>query len=341
MSENALISVIVPVYSVEKYIDKCVDSIRNQTYKDIEIILVDDESPDNCPQICDHYATIDKRIRVIHRKNGGLSLARNSGLDVATGEYVAFVDSDDYISLDRFEKMMRLIKENDADVCLEGNCRDRNGKISVVPNVLAGKCFEEKDVVNALLPALIGRDTFDKNYAGMSVWRGLFKRSIIQDNGIRFESERQWPSEDLLFDLQYYKYVKKAIISRDSGYYYRFNEDSLTHKGGKEKLGKYDNLYLRVVRECKDFSNSRELIQRMQLTYVFNYKSVLEGMISQMGKKESISLCKEITYRKIISEVVNEYPIKNMPIKKKMYFFTIRKHMGRFLYYLIKLNSNF
>ena len=96
---NSLISVIVPIYNVEKYLDKCVDSIINQTYKNLEIILVDDGSPDNCPQMCDDYAKKDSRIRVVHKENGGLSDARNAGMKVATGEYVSFIDSDDYISL--------------------------------------------------------------------------------------------------------------------------------------------------------------------------------------------------------------------------------------------------
>ena len=91
------VSVIVPIYNVEKYLDECMVSLLNQTLKDIEIILVDDESPDNCPKMCDEYANKDKRVKVVHKKNGGLGFARNSGLDVATGEYVAFIDSDDWI----------------------------------------------------------------------------------------------------------------------------------------------------------------------------------------------------------------------------------------------------
>ena len=101
-----LISVIVPIYNVEKYLDRCVDSIINQTYKNLEIILVDDGSPDNCPQMCDDYAKKDSRIKVVHKENGGLSDARNVGMEVATGEYVSFIDSDDYISLDCYETVL-------------------------------------------------------------------------------------------------------------------------------------------------------------------------------------------------------------------------------------------
>ena len=109
------ISIIVPIYNVEKYLDRCVRSLCNQTLQDIEIILVDDQSPDDCPRMCDEYAKQDSRIIVIHKKNGGLGYARNSGMKVATGEYVAFVDSDDYVDLDMFESMYNSAKKYDAD----------------------------------------------------------------------------------------------------------------------------------------------------------------------------------------------------------------------------------
>ncbi|HCI64916.1 MAG TPA: glycosyl transferase, partial [Clostridiales bacterium] len=106
---NPLISVIVPVYRVEAFLPRCLDSIRGQTYKNLEIILVDDGSPDNCGKICDEYAEMDSRIRVIHKKNGGLSSARNAGLDVAVGDYIGFVDSDDWIAPEMYETLLGAI----------------------------------------------------------------------------------------------------------------------------------------------------------------------------------------------------------------------------------------
>lgn len=115
-----LISVIIPVYKVEKYINKCIDSIINQTYANLEIILVDDGSPDNCGKICDEYAEKDNRIKVIHKKNGGLSEARNYGIDISKGRYIAFVDSDDYVSDNYIEYMYKLLKDNNADMSICG-----------------------------------------------------------------------------------------------------------------------------------------------------------------------------------------------------------------------------
>ena len=110
------ISIIVPIYNVEQYLKRCVDSILAQTFKDFELILVDDGSPDSCPFICDEYARIDSRIKVIHKANGGLSDARNAGLEMAMGNYIAFVDSDDWIASDTYEYLYELIKKNKADV---------------------------------------------------------------------------------------------------------------------------------------------------------------------------------------------------------------------------------
>ena len=115
-----LISVIVPVYKVEQYLDKCISSIVNQTYDNLEIILVDDGSPDNCPKICDNWAEKDQRIKVVHKQNGGLSSARNEGIVVATGKYISFIDSDDYIDSQTYEKMIFSITSTEADMCICG-----------------------------------------------------------------------------------------------------------------------------------------------------------------------------------------------------------------------------
>ena len=116
--KNDLISIIIPVYKVEKYLEKCIESVLKQTYTNLQIILVDDGSPDNCGKICDEYAKKDSRIEVIHKINGGLSDARNVGINRANGRYIGFVDSDDYIKEDMYEKLINLIKEYNADVSI-------------------------------------------------------------------------------------------------------------------------------------------------------------------------------------------------------------------------------
>ena len=159
MNNTPLISVIVPVYNVEKYLRKCVDSIVNQTYKNLEIILVDDGSPDNCGKICDEFAEMDNRVMVIHKENGGLSSARNAGLDIATGEYITFVDSDDYIENDTYEKVVVAINKFDSDlIFFREKSVDESGKtIYINGDTPSGEIFEIFAVFYKLLICFIIR----------------------------------------------------------------------------------------------------------------------------------------------------------------------------------------
>lgn len=146
--KSNLISVIIPVYKVEKYLDKCIQSVINQTYSNLEIILVDDGSPDNCPQLCDDWANKDERIKVIHKKNGGLSDARNAGLDIATGDYIAFVDSDDYIESDMFECLLdKIIKTQSQMAICNFEYVDINGNITTLNTMGQDGCFSSRQIL--------------------------------------------------------------------------------------------------------------------------------------------------------------------------------------------------
>ena len=162
---SPLISIIVPVYDVEPYLRKCIDSILIQSYRDLEIILVDDGSPDNCGAICDEYAEKDKRIKVIHKKNGGLSDARNAGLDIATGEYIGFVDSDDWVMPDMYEYLYKAVKEYDADMSVCGYY-DYWGKTISGRYCQDIQVYKGQEGIKALLDLKFG------NY----VWNKLYKR---------------------------------------------------------------------------------------------------------------------------------------------------------------------
>ena len=135
--EVGLVSVVLPIYNVEKYLNRCIESVVRQTYKKIEIILVDDGSPDGCPQKCDDWAKRDGRIKVVHKKNAGLGYARNTGIENASGEYICFFDSDDYIADDTIEKAYEAVKKENADIGIFGfSTVDKNGNVT---NVIAPK----------------------------------------------------------------------------------------------------------------------------------------------------------------------------------------------------------
>ena len=162
-----LISVIVPVYKVEQYLDECVQSIINQTYNNLEIILVDDGSPDLCPAICDKYVEIDHRVVVIHKQNEGVCSARNAALSIAKGDYIGFVDGDDYLAPDYAEYMIDMAFRNDADFALSQNCYSKERENQIAEDSI--KCLTpEAATVLLLSPRIV-----------VGCWNKMFKRSLI------------------------------------------------------------------------------------------------------------------------------------------------------------------
>ena len=218
------VSIIVPIYNVEKYLEKSVEALINQTLKNIEIILVDDGSTDDCPNICNLYAEKDSRIKVIHKENQGLGMARNSGLEIATGKYVTFLDSDDNIDLDFYESLYKCINENKADaVWGEFKWVDNNGNILKKWNDGMTKYeYTGNEIVDEVLKNMInGKDI----RIPKSVWAWMYDFDIIKRNKLKFCSERQFISEDLIFQLDILPLCNKIIkCNKDTYYYYRISE---------------------------------------------------------------------------------------------------------------------
>lgn len=217
--EKVLISVIVPIYKVEKYLDRCVNSIVNQTYKDLEIILVDDGSPDNCPEICDEWAQKDNRIKVIHKENGGLSDARNAGLSAATGEYIGFIDSDDWIAPEMYERLLLSIKNDSTDISAcaielvwENNVRE-NKLLTVQENAV----LNQLEAQEALL-----KETELKH----PVVYKLYRKSVI--DGVSFRKGKY--HEDVFWSFRAIGNANKVSIIDYIGYYYFQRKDSIMGK---------------------------------------------------------------------------------------------------------------
>lgn len=222
--ENPLISVIVPVYKVEKYLDKCVQSIVDQTYKNLEIILVDDGSPDNCPQMCDEWAKKDSRIKVIHKENGGQSSARNRGLAVASGDLLGFVDSDDWIALDLFERVVNIFNTYEPDIVeFDANCVNSNGEIYTSTEKIKEGMLSTEEALNELLMDNIN------NY----VWNKVFKREVFA--GVRFPEGRIL--EDMAIMPRLFLNSEKIYCSCEKLYYYYQRSDSSLHTTGIKEIG--------------------------------------------------------------------------------------------------------
>lgn len=215
MSEP-IISVIIPVYKVEKYLHKCVSSVMSQSYKNLEIILIDDGSPDNCPKLCDDFALMDSRIKVIHKTNGGLSSARNAGLDIATGDYIAFVDSDDWVENNAYEEMLKLADKSGAEIVCCGAVKT-DGEKDIE------KCFcyyptgtvcSAKDIVRDILTDKIGSQ----------VWRALYSRKCWEK--LRFPDGRLY--EDIPTTFKAYLMANKVAFIDECYYKYRMNMNGIS-----------------------------------------------------------------------------------------------------------------
>ena len=211
-----LISVIIPIYKVEKYLNRCVESIVNQTYENLEIILVDDGSPDSCPKMCDEWAKKDKRIKVVHKENGGVSSARNAGLDIAKGDYISFVDGDDWIENDFVKFLYDLIKQDDYDVSRCGAFVVHEGNEEKMENMGDGK-------VKVLSRDAQVIDLASGKYLSGVTWNKLYKRSVIGD--VRY-CEYQGASEDLMFNYRVFSSGIRTVFNDIPKYYYCVRESS-------------------------------------------------------------------------------------------------------------------
>lgn len=209
-SYNPKVSFIIPCYNVESFIEECIESITKQTYNNIEIIPVDDGSPDNTGNILNKLAQKDNRIKVVHQKNGGVSSARNAGIDLASGEYIVFVDGDDYISSDYTEYMISMVLKNDADMALSVNNYMYNGEKQIDKDYVS--CYTPEQATVLLLGPRVT----------VGCWNKIYKRSLLIDNNLRF-STTQFYGEGLLFITTATQLANRISVGFRKVYYYRRN----------------------------------------------------------------------------------------------------------------------
>jgi glycosyltransferase involved in cell wall biosynthesis len=259
-AKNPRISVIVPVHNTEKYLRYCLDSIISQTYENLEIIIIDDGSSDNSGKIADEYAKQDKRIQVIHQKSRGVSFARNVGIKKATGEYVAFVDSDDYVAADFIEKLYLLAKENKADIatCQFESFTEEKLKLKKSP-VWTQKVMTGRETVDQML--------FRKHL--MYLCLSLYKRSLFVDHAIKFPVGRTY--EDIVVRLPLHYFASRVAFTKEKLYYYRARRDSIT--GRKFSKASFDDL-LFAVESVRDFCNAHKEISPAKVNY-FDFRMSL------------------------------------------------------------------
>lgn len=247
-----MVSIIIPVYKVEKYLSKCIESILKQTYIDLELILVDDGSPDKCPEICDTYASKDERVVVIHQKNAGVSAARNAGLEKAQGEYIGFVDPDDWIAPEMYEKMISAIEDAKVDLAICGyDYYDEDYQVDEKRRykIRSNEVLDQKEVMNRFsdMPPSIRH----------GVWNKLFKNNLLHTqrfiNGLH-------SSEDVYFLNEYVQKIQSAVIVHQPYYKNLVRQGSATHGGLSiqslaESFEAHEQMYKDTVKKYPDLKN--------------------------------------------------------------------------------------
>ena len=240
-----LISVIVPIYNVKKYLEECISSIINQTYKNLEIILVDDGSKDNSPRICDEISKKDSRIKVIHKENGGISDTRNVGISNSTGKYIQFIDSDDFMEDNMIETLHKDIVENGADVTMCSYYLFKDG-IKTTDATYEKEIYNKEQILQEIL-----LDEKIRSYA----WNKLFKRNLF--DGIKFPKGKVF--EDIYIIPLVLEKAEKVVFNNIPLYYYRQREGSILHKQTNELRLEYIKAALKINKEIENnFPNLKQ-----------------------------------------------------------------------------------
>lgn len=336
-----LISIIIPVYNVEKYIRRCLDSVLNQTLKDIEIILVDDKSPDNCPKICDEYALKDKRIKVIHKeKNEGLGFARNSGLDIAQGKFVAFIDSDDFIDHDMYEDLYNHAVMNKCDTVFCSLKFFENNHTTPFKEVSKEMYFEGPEIKQFLLDMVGPNPSFKSDVKYMvSVCKAIYSRDIIYKQKLHFLSERVSASEDTIFHIDYLSKAKKVGFIPKYYYFYFKNTSSISHTYTKEKIQRLKNFLIELSQKTSLFYSEKEYKTRVYRKYLHYLRIILQIHIKMNSHffnclQNIKNECSDEFYHSFIKE----YPYKQLPIKHKIFFIAVKYKLKIILWVMLKLS---
>lgn len=338
---NGLVSVVLPIYNVEKYLERCMNSVINQTYKNIEIIMVDDGSTDSSGKLCDEWKEKDDRIRVIHKSNEGLGLARNTGIENANGEFICFFDSDDYIDTDTIEILYETAKKYDSQIVTFG-FRTVNSEGQVVseniPNI-EKTLFQGNEIIENFLPELISFDPNTGISSGlwMSAWASMYSMKLIADNDWKFVSERIMISEDVYSLLILYKNVSKVSVVKRSFYYYCENDtSSLTRVFRPDRYEKQKIFLKGCLDICDKMGYSNEIRSRLYYQFIGNSLGAMKRIaISDAPTNKRYKQISKIVKDDVMQDVVSNLNLKNESFGRKLLFESIKRKLSVCTYLLV------
>lgn len=298
------ISVIVPIYKVEKYVHRCIDSILAQTFTDFELILVDDGSPDNCGRICDEYAVKDDRVCVIHKENGGVSRARNVALNIAKGEYICFCDSDDYIKNNYLETLYNTLIETKSD-CVSCNCALVNDSGKIEDWTWNS---QEYQLVDSIGKNVFIKDIVLKNKIYWAMWGRIFKKKIIDENHIRVCETCEDFAEDLSFFLVYSMHCEKAVhIGYDGYFYYQRNTSMMAKTMHDVKLNALNEVSLAVYNHLKNYKELTSLVRNYPVIHFWIMYNQYQRVVGITEYQSIPNECKKIIHKKWYNKIIRKF----------------------------------
>lgn len=337
------VSIIVPCYNTEVYLDRCVKSLVQQTLKDIEIILVDDGSPDCVPEICDRWALQDSRITVIHKKNEGLGMACNTGIEAAKGEFIAFCDSDDWVDAEMYETMYNATTAYDVQMVLTGIKRvDINGNvIGQLPHRKYIEVLKTREHIETLALDMIASTPSirEDRTIQMSAKVVLYSHMIIKFYNCRFVNERKVPSEDLHFNLNFLSHCNRVCSLPYRFYNYLVNANSISRKPNPNRFFMCKMLYYYIEKECRKLNFKEEFIIRNQRLLLGQARSCVKLCLQwNIPLKEKKRIINTITNDEIWIDIFKEYPINQMPLPHQIFTYAMKFKYTNIMALLMKFN---
>lgn len=330
------VSIIVPIYNVEKYLHRSIESLRKQTLSDIEIILVNDGSTDGSLSICRSYEKIDSRIHVIDKVNEGVSATRNAGLENAQGEYIGFIDPDDWIEKDMYSNMYQQIKKMHADICMCNYVIDNNQK--KMSMLLEGEqdFLEKQEIIDQIIPDMISSPNLNsrgKTIMG-SVWRLLIERKLISQHKLRFPVEITL-MEDLIFCIQAFLKCNRIAISRGEYYHYMINENSALTSYKNDIIKTQRQVYMYIEQMLKKEKVYTILEERMKVRYINMYINSIANEVHRNNSKkerEKIIAIYNLCQDNILKEKLKAINIKDYTTRKKIVLKAMKYNLAIYLY---------
>ncbi|MBT2736739.1 glycosyltransferase [Bacillus sp. ISL-7] len=331
------ISVVIPVYNVENYLHRCVDSVLNQTFQDFEIILIDDGSKDHSGKICDEYAQKDKRIKVFHKKNARVSAARNDGIKMAKGKFISFIDSDDWIEPEMYQEMINRAEKLNLDFIMCDYKKRSNDYEDIRTQPIRGGYYSKHDIKNELFQCLIMFESIEYPPT-ISNWVCLFNLEFLKKNTLYYDEDIHY-DEDSIFGSKIMYHATNFYYLKDHHFYnYFYNPNSTTNTYNEKKWNSFLKINERLV---KYFGNTIEydFSRQIKINMLYFALSAL-GQIkySENDRQERINMIKRIMYYPKVTEIFKDFKLPNVSWKTKVIILLIKFKMVR-LYSLLVLNS--